>query len=70
MVKLFFIIGIISTVVSGIFSESLNDGRNGAIFYSKTVKDVDIKMKFGIIFCLIGLIAFLASGLIYFQISK
>ncbi|MGG1397501.1 DUF5316 domain-containing protein [Bacillus salipaludis] len=67
MFQFFLIVGIVCIIISGIFMGAWVDGdRQRGNFYSETPEDRNFRTRIGLISGLVGIIAFLISGLIYF----
>ncbi|MGP7816776.1 DUF5316 family protein [Niallia sp. 01092] len=67
MLKLFFIVGIIGMIISGIFIGAWTDGQQQrANFYTETKDDRNFRTKVAMISGLVGLISLGVAGLIYF----
>ena len=67
MLKLFFSIGVIGIIISGILMEAWADGhRQRAIFHSETDNYKKIRTKIAMISGLVGFTSLGIAGLLYF----
>ena len=67
MFQFFLIIGIVGIIISGVFIGAWTDGdRQRANFYTETTEDRSFRTKIALISGLIGIIALIISGVIYF----
>ncbi|TWE07994.1 hypothetical protein FB550_1015 [Neobacillus bataviensis] len=67
MFQFFLIVGIVCIIISGVFIGAWVDGdRQRGNFYSETTEDRNSRTKIALISGLIGIIALVISGLIYF----
>jgi hypothetical protein len=65
--QFFLIIGIVSIIISGVFIGAWVDGdRQRGNFHSETTEDRSYRTKTALIYGLVGIIALIISGFIYF----
>ena len=65
--QFFLIVGIVGIVISGIFIGAWTDGDHQRVnFYTETTEDRSFRTKIALIAGLIGIIALIISGVIYF----
>ncbi|MDP4164624.1 MAG: DUF5316 family protein [Bacillota bacterium] len=67
MFQLFLIVGSVGIIISGVFIGAWTNGdRQRANFYSETTEHRSFRTKIALISGLIGIIAFVISGVIYY----
>ena len=65
--QFFLIVGIVGIIISGVFIGAWTDGdRQRANFYTETTEDRSFRIKIALISGLVGIIALIISGVIYF----